>query len=274
MRIKEKITSFLLLGVLSFAGAQGQETLLLQSGEAELSPIRIIADSVFFTKEMSVRLAFDLEGSSLHYSLTQEEPSQTSSRYKEPLKITDTQTLKVRAFHPDYLPSEVSQKTFVNVKDCLSPERITLQPQAHENYPGGGAKTLLDQVKGSQNFRSPAWLGFAGGDVEIILDFAEIQSVSSVMLSFLSEQKSWIFLPESFEIYTSGREKDFTLAGKKTIVSTAEQSPTYFAFPEVNFAEQKADRVKVIIRNIPEIPSWHSGRGTAPWLFIDEVLIK
>ena len=133
---------------------------------------------------------------------------------------------------------------------------------------------MIDRKKGTTNFRTSHWMGFTGGDLTTLIEFEKKTNIQKVTASLLSDHGSWIFMPDSIEVYCSEDGKDFTLKNTKRLNSTKEGDTTGLHFEEVTFPKDKAKFVKVVLKNISSIPDWHDGKGTPPWLFIDEILIE
>lgn len=262
------------LGVLILYTACSEKIAFVQGQQIQLANPIIDSDSVFFTQDLELNLNLGLDNVEIRYTLDDSEPTVSSRLFSEKIVLTKTATIKARAFHADYLPSETVSTQFIKTKSSISIKNITLNREAHESYQAQGALSLIDHVKGTKYFKSGAYLGFAGGDLEIVLEYTKNEPISRLILSLLSDQKSWIFLPKSVEIYTANQGENYSLVAEKDLLLTKENSESEFRFVKLDFSEQKADFVKVILKNIKEIPAWHPGKGTPPWLFIDEILVE
>lgn len=262
------------IGCLFFCAACSKKIQFVEQQQIQLSNPIIESDSTFFTQDLAVKMLLGLENAEIRYTLDDSEPTEASDLYFNGLTLTKSAHIKARAFHSDYLPSETVSTQFIKTNASNLIQNIKLNREVHENYQGTGLAGLRDYVKGSTDYKSKAWLGFAGGDLEIVIKTADNERVRQLVLSLLSYQSAWIFLPESVEVYTANQEKDYTLAAAKNIIVTEENSEDELRFIEVNFSEREVNHVKVILKNIKEIPAWHPGKGTPPWLFIDEVLLK
>lgn len=63
--------------------------------------------------------------------------------------------------------------------------------------------TIVDGKRGSIDFQDKRWLGFNGDDVVVTLDLGEIKTVQEVLIGFLQQQGSWIFLPKAVRVFAS-----------------------------------------------------------------------
>lgn len=250
-----------------------KKTDYLQAKQIALAKPIIKANSTFFHDSLQITLGLNLAGVEIRYTFDGSEPYEQSLLFTQPIILKKSATIKARAFHVNYLPSEVVHQSFLQTKDAFSIKTISLNPLPNESYPGSGATSLIDQLKGAKNFKDGAWLGFADESLEIVLEGEEVAPINQVIISLLSDQNSWIFSPHKIKIYTSTNGEDYIFIAEKQISPTEENSVSNFRFERINVPPQEAKFVKVILENIPKIPDWHPGKGTAPWLFIDEVLI-
>jgi len=264
----------LLFLIVLFCMACSQKIQFVEQQEMQLATPIIESDSVFFTQDLKVNLRLGLENVEMRYTLDGSEPILTSNLYADEIILTKSATVKTRAFHSDYLPSEVVSTQFIKANDSNPIKNITLNREPHENYQGTGVSGLTDYVKGPKDYKSDAWLAFSGGDLELTIETADNEPINRFIVSLFSHQSAWIFLPQKIEIYTANQKENYTLAAAKNIAITEENSESEFRFVEVEFSKRKARFVKVILKNIREIPAWHPGKGRPPWLFIDEVLLK
>ena len=264
----------LMLGGLSLGVACSQKTTFVEKRQIQLAAPIINSAGVFFTKDLDVEIALDLEDRQIRYTLDGSEPTLNSKIYNGDLQISKSAMIKTRAFHPDYLASETSTTQFVKIKPTNPIKNVITNRTPHENYPGLGAKGLIDYVKGTKDFRSEAWLGYSGGSLEITLETKKMERVERVIVSLLSDQKSWIFFPESIEVFMMNEGEEDTFITKKNIEVTEEDSASEFRFATIEFQPQKSDFIKIKLNCLEGIPSWHSGKGTLPWLFLDEILVE
>lgn len=234
-------------------------------GQFQLAPPAIDVSQTFFSKSTSVRLDLDVEGVILRYALGDEEVSENSAIYKAPIAIRESTTIKAMAFHPEYKDSDIVQ---VNLFRMANQNDLNVSTNAipAPQYAGEGTVSLLDQKKGSMNFRDGRWLGFSTDT--IVFDMKIETKAEEVTLSVMEDHGSWIFAPNQVEIW-----EGTALIGSWASTSPNNFSPKSFRFIEIPFKADAAEmlQMKVIMHKIPE---WHDGKGTTPWLFIDEIFIS
>ena len=240
----------------------------------QLAPPIIKSGKVFFEEENKVQLFLNLENSSIYYTLDGSDPTKNALLYKEEIVINESVTIRAKAFHDQFLPSETVETQFVKLGQNFAIKNISLNRTPHENYQGTGAEGLIDRKKGTTNFRTTPWMGFDGGDLEMIIELEQKELIKKVIASLLSDPASWIFLPEQMDVYASSDGEHFKLLNSQSLSAALENAPNELKFVEVSFSETEVRFMKIVLKSFPAIPDWHPGKGTPPWLFIDEILIE
>jgi len=72
---------------------------------------------------------------------------------------------------------------------------------------------LIDFEKGSDDFRTGAWQGYEGVNIDAIIDLGEDQSIHSLTAGFLQDERSWIFFPVEVSFFLSDDGKIFHNVG-------------------------------------------------------------
>jgi hypothetical protein len=141
-------------------------------------------------------------------------------------------------------------------------------------YNAGGNDAMIDGMRGSSDFRTGAWQGWQGKDVELIIDLSTQPNVRSVGISCLQETKSWIWYPSRIEVWTYSTGPNFKHEGDIiNTISPQENAPSTHEF--LMDVSTSPTFVKLIIHPAFEsIPSWHLGAGGKPWIFADEIILK
>jgi len=167
--------------------------------------------------------------------------------------------------------SQVAQQFHFNK---ATGKKITLTNPPSKNYPGDGAFTLVNGIINEKGYaRTKEFLGFKDNDCEAVIDLGESQLVSFVVVNTLNRTTSWIWRPQSAEVFGSGdgqtwyplkqtddfEEKD-KLTGKGTMTMA--------------FKATYAQYLKVVVRNWGIIPEGNAGAGNKAWLFVDEIEVE
>lgn len=153
--------------------------------------------------------------------------------------------------------------------------KIELKSEYANQYNAGGNNALIDGILGTEDFRTGTWQGYFDTDLEAIVELGKIKMIDNLQISFLKDQRSWIFLPKEIQIYTS-------IDGKKYANHITWQFPNpkneeKVAIEKLAISKLgKARFVKIIAKKIGKLPEWHLGfqDDGRSWLFVDEIQIK
>lgn len=207
---------------------------------------------------------------SLWYSFDKDAHITKYTRYTKPVIIDDSKTVYYYAKMPDGSVSAVVTTDFRKLDSkikVLSPATYSTQ------YTGGGDYALVDLVRGGNDYRSMAWQGYEGTDLNCVVDFGEIRNVNSISLSLLQDQKSWIFFPSSVSIETSTDGQNYSHYG--TVENKIPANKEGTILQDLTVQSQKQIRyVRIKAVNPGTIPEWHPGAGGKSWIFADEILLK
>lgn len=236
------------------------------SGSFLALPI-IKAEKGTFKDSLLVELSHLEKNVSLNAMFTTPE-GKTYSKQGRRFYITESGILTVSATAGERISKDV-QASFIK-RNSNATIKLTHQPDPQ--YPGDAEDALLDELRGSNDFRTGHWQGFKGVPLEAIVDLGKNKMISSISLSCLRDIKSWIWYPESIEFYVSKDGKEYFAAGFHENDELDNYFPQNMEFTsDVNM---EARYVKIIARPLPTIPSWHLGAGEKAWIFADEIIIR
>ncbi len=148
-------------------------------------------------------------------------------------------------------------------------KKINLVNEPSKGYPGDGAFTLVNGVQNLRGLsRSSEFIGFAGKDMDAIIDLGENTSISEIVLHCLEQTGSWIYRPLSVSFYSSNNGKDYTL-----LEATSKPEGTRLMVYKTKKKSQ-GRYVKVVAKNRGTIGTGLPGAGNPAWLFTDEIEVK
>lgn len=237
----------------------------------ELAPPKVIVDSLLFNSRAEIRSTFTMDGAEIRYTKDGGEVTRKSQLYQNPISITEPSQFTFRSFHPDYLPSKSVSTRLLKVNKDVSTAKVTLMPQPDSNYKGSGANGIVDLKKGTSQFRDgDAWMGFQGKQIKILLEFETETPISKLTISSLNDHGSWIFLPKSIRVLDTKKDK----IGQVSVIVPTEAEPKDISLLDVPVIKGEYKSIEVQFDLMEEIPQWHQGKGTAPFFFIDEILVQ
>ncbi len=212
-----------------------------------------------------------INGSDLYYTLSGSEPDLNSACYQLPIVIDQTTVLKFFS----HKEGEPQSRTVTAEFRKIPPGRtISLLSTYAPQYSAGGDMALIDYIRGPKNFRTGAWQGYEGQDLEAIVDLGGLQEINNLSAGFLQDIGSWVFLPEYVEFSISNDGKTFIPVGR--VNNNISQSDNKIVIKEfaINVYPKQVRYVKLFAKSIMDCPSWHKGAGGKAWLFVDEITIQ
>ena len=223
---------------------------------------------IVFKGSTSVELACADKTADIFFKLGHKEGFK---KYTEPFIIDKFIKLSVYAQKGDIRSTSIStdfHKRDPNLK-------IQLYTDYENQYNAGGNDALIDGILGTEDFRTGTWQGYSDTDLNAVIDLGKVKEIHNVKLSFLRDQRSWIFLPKDLKIFTSSDGINFNKYHHSTFNSPTDTDDIKIETIEF-FKSTKARYVKVIAKNYGSLPKWHLGApfdGKA-WIFVDEIQIK
>lgn len=247
---------------------------ILHGQTIQLAAPQFTSGDVFFKGKTSVSMEFALENASIHYTINAN-PTANSPTYTLPLQIDKSLVVSAIACHPDFLPSAPTERIFVAANH--TPDSMHLFSAAHEKYPGKGAASLFDLKKGSTNIQDGNWLGFSANTIIVEAFFLDEIICKQVVLSSLSDYKSWILPFKKVIIQGKNRVGNWIEIGQwqakdpsKLIAEKAE----YANFLTLKLKRLKTRTFRIEIEPFGNLPEGHPGAGTPAWLFLDEIIFQ
>jgi hypothetical protein len=133
---------------------------------------------------------------------------------------------------------------------------------------------LIDQIRGSENFRTGTWQGYYGVDLEAIVDLGSSRRLAEVSTGFLQEHRSWIWMPAGVEYATSLDGEEWQVAGSvEHDISQRHDGGVVRDFT-LDLGGVEARYVRIRAKNPGPCPDWHPGAGNRSWIFADEIVIR
>jgi hypothetical protein len=209
--------------------------------------------------------------SAIHYTVDGSEPTDRSPRYTGDITIDRSLTLKAIAVNGT-VRSPVISATFRRLTDY---PRITFSAPYAPQYAAAGDDTLIDGLRGNNNFRTGRWQGWQGQDVVFTVDLGEMRDVRQVSMGFLQDTGPWIFFPRAVALELSADGKTFERVST-TGDASAERDTRVTTRDHVLDvpAPRRARFVRLRVQHYGKLPSWHNGAGGDAWFFTDEIVIR
>ena len=228
----------------------------------------IAEGDIAFKNKTQISLSNSNKNASIFYSLD----SDDYKAYTNPLSITEEIELKTYA-EVNGVISDTLNTQFYKINPNIS---IKLESEYANQYNAGGNNALIDGIRGSKDFRTGAWQGYQDTDVVAIIDLGSVQPFETVEVSFLQDQRSWIFYPTEVECYVAPGNTFHKNLPSQKIEAKVASSETEIKTLRFNMGGYSARYIKIVAKNLGDLPKWHLGsphQGKA-WVFIDEITVK
>jgi len=251
--------------------------------EPEYRPVSEISDNLItpvpyfssaqrtFKKDLALAIGHVDSTTEMRYTINAGHPDNRSAIFKDSIFLNHSSKIKAIAISPEEEGSSVTTAEYLRLVHEYS---IQIKNPYSTQYSAGGDIALIDLIRGTNNFRTGAWQGYHGVDMEVIVDIGQTIKINSLGASFLEDQNSWIFKPAEVIFQISDRPYDF-----KTLAIIQNDDPEPADNPEIYIYAKSGINsttryVKIIAKNIAVCPAWHKGSGSKAWIFADEILIN
>ncbi len=237
----------------------------------QLAPPLLKYPSVFFKNTAIATLQFAQQGTKIYYTLNNKQPTLHDKVYAKPILIKKSfTTLKAMVYGNGFLPSEIVAATFI--RDGLKIQSIQQTP-ANERFQGNGKNTLIDNEGGITAMNAKNWLGYQQDTVEVNITLQEKQKLQSVLINFLEDHGSWIFLPEQIQLFYFDEGRQFYELMAQQFFAADKISEPATCKPILITASKKTitKKIKIKLMGIKSLPEGHPGKGQHGWIFIDEI---
>ena len=222
------------------------------------------ATSQTFSDTLNIKLG-SVEDGDIYYSMN----NGNEKIYTEQININADVKIQSRVKKA----GKWSKQVTANYYKIDNKKSIKIESVYANQYAAAGDKTLIDHLRGGENYRTGNWQGYRE-DLIAIVDLGEKKKVSDVSLGCMQDIKSWIFFPKNVKFFSSNDGKNFTLLGEINTVFSDKIEGSFTKDYNLKISDAKAKYIKVIAENYGTCPDWHLGTGGKAWLFVDEIQIK
>ena len=226
-----------------------------------------------FFDSLMVSMNHPVEGVEIYYTLDGSEPKENGVLYEKPLCLKDNATIRAAAKFNSQDGARWSQPIEASYYLIDANRSVKVENMYNEQYAAGGAKALIDHLRGSDNFRTGTWQGYYGVDLIATVDLGQPKKLNRVAGSFLQEIYSWIWMPTEVEYFVSDDGKSFRSVGKVKNDIPVDADGAFIQEMEVR-PRTTARYVKMVAKTIGTCPEGHVGAGQKAWIFCDELVIE
>jgi hypothetical protein len=222
------------------------------------------------TKTLSYQLTSKARESDIYYEFNKV-PTTKSSKFLLPIPSGKTATLYAIVSRNGYQAETVNRWKLV-VNKAIGAEISYTKPYSTE-YSAGGKLALVDGISSDADFKNGSWQGFEGNDLDIVIDLGKTLQVKRIRVNFLSDNKSWIFLPKQVSVKVS--EDGITYKNlEDNRFSSEKEIKEVLIQPVIFSTDCKVRFIKLVAINPGLCPAWHPGAGNKSWIFADEIVVE
>tara|TARA_B100001758_G_C18416772_1_gene620752 strand:- start:5422 stop:8283 length:2862 start_codon:yes stop_codon:yes gene_type:complete len=222
------------------------------------------ADSQTFTDKLSIILG-SASGGDIYYSIN----NNKERKYDAPLVITNNANISCRVKKGDKWSKKVSAKYYKTDNS----KSIKIESVYANQYAAAGDKTLIDHLRGGENYRTGDWQGYRE-NLNVTVDLGEEKEISRISLGCMQDIKSWIFFPKKVTYFASLDGESFMPLGNVKTSFPDSLEGSFINDYTLKISKTKARYIKLEASNYGFCPNWHLGAGGKTWLFVDEIIIK
>ena len=232
----------------------------------------IKADMTPDPEEGVLKVSFrNIDNSPIHYTLDGTEPTASSPKYTDTLKIKESCVVKAVGVRSTGNTRVFQEEVSVH-KASFKP--ITMLKPINRQYYFEGAGTLVDGLKGNHNYKTGRWIAFFKNDMEAVIDLKTPTEVSSVSINTLVEKGDWVFDARRIAVYVSEDGENFTEVASEEYPALTLDNPNQIYDHTLTFDAVTTKYLKVYLQPEHSLPDWHGGKGHPSFVFLDEIVVN
>lgn len=206
----------------------------------------------------------------VYYTLDGTVPTEKSTRYTQPIELTENTDLKAIVVRPG-MKTNMFEKEYVFNK--ATARKITLNSAPNGRYTFKGGQTLVDGMIGDMGFATGRWIGFSPGDLDAVIDLGETTFISKVELGILFDKDNWIFPSDHISVLVSQDGVKYNSVADTVLVLPDQSVKNDRMIQGVAFDPVNTRYVKIKANSVKSLPAWHGAKGKPGFLFVDEINI-
>lgn len=216
-------------------------------------------------REVALRLSSEQPSAEIRYTTDGTMPTASSRLYTgERISSRDSILLVARLFRDGQALDfpEVSYRTDYHL-GIGRPIYYNEGCQWNPKYPAGGARALVDGLRGTPTYLDGLWQGFTM-PLDVTVDLGETKALRHVFAKFMQEKMQWVYMPHHVELLLSDDGTNWRSLGQRvTTTDDGDFLPSFetFSFP----IAERARYVRVKAAN---------QRSAGHFIFLDELVIQ
>jgi hypothetical protein len=248
---------------------------IIQEAEKQiaLSPPILVNETTILGAHDKVIFKHQIAGTKIKYTIDGSIPDSINSiEYTQPFAIKNSSEIQAIAVKEGWIKSTPLKVQMLHKGQ--QPTKGQMLTEASIKYPGLGAKTFINGVRGSiLNLQDTNWIAFQEGPFVAIFEYTEPKAIQQLAFCWGLQIPAYVFPPVSITVSGSHDNKTFVRLTEKKFAPFDKNDrdgvklmTTFIDLPAKTYKYYKVES-----QNVSKIPQWHPGKGTPGWLFIDEI---
>jgi predicted alpha-1,2-mannosidase len=150
---------------------------------------------------------------------------------------------------------------------------IALNTPYEPEFTAGGNTAVIDELRGTTDWRKGNWQGYRQNDVDVVIDMKQVTPVSKVSAGFLQDTRAWIVMPKQLIVEVSEDGKSYKEVYKGENFLPIEDLKVQTKEVEAKFDKVNARYIRIRAIQYGKLPAWHESAGNDPHIFIDEISV-
>jgi predicted alpha-1,2-mannosidase len=223
-----------------------------------------------FTGNTKVEIAA-FNNAAINYTIVRNKKESTPAVYTAPLIIDENCKLKYYAYHEGFPKTSWITSEFVKINNDKD---IILNIKPSPQYSANGPTTLIDGIRGNEDFRLGGWLGYDSINLDAVVDLKQLKTIKKINIAFLQDINAWIFIPKEVEFFLSEDGTKFKSIG--IVKNNIPQDKWGALIKEFSLPLDmiQARYFRIVAKNIGVCPPGHKGNGAPAWIFCDEITFE
>ncbi len=253
----------------SFGSADFPSTAITDN-KIVLNPV-IAGGNITFKETKDISINSNQTDVIYYYTMDGSAPTTASKKYTRPFTINTSTTIKAIAVNAK---GESGFITTAIYKRSTHNWTVKLNTAYEQQFDGGGAAGLIDEISGTAEWTKGNWQGYQKNDLDVVIDLQEVKTISKLTAGFLQDTRAWIILPKQLIIEVSTDGKQFTKVFSGENFLPIEDLKVQVKNIEASFTPVTARYVRVNAIQYGKLPAWHESAGSDSHLFVDEINIQ
>ncbi len=239
----------------------------------KLTSPQLKSTNVVFKQRYALKLSNPIKGTDIRYTTDGSAPDSVhGALYRPGISFTQNTVIRARAFKPGWIGSDTVQ--FNVYKSIYTPDSTSFVTYPDNRYRGDGPKTIINKELGSGNFGDGKWLA-SQQNLEMLMWFNKPTDLHEVSINLMRNTGPQIFLPASVEVWGGVDQNHLKLLGNVASAAASKNDP----FGIINLdcklkSKQSISCIKLVVKPLKSVPSWHPAKGKPAWVFLDEVFFN